>query len=314
MTTVKKATAKKATSTNLITVKNAYIVFHIDGGIGKNIAGTAVAAAIKKNYPEHKLIIVTSWIEPWYNNTNVYRVFHTSQTVYFYQDYIIGKETKVFMLDPYRTSAFIHKQKSLIEIWCDLFNIEYDGEQPQLYFNAREHEFVRNQIIQNRPVFILQTNGGTLNNPNGISWARDLPLSIAQEVVNHFAQNHLVLHIKQENQPALNNTTSFTPSLREAMLTIAYSQKRLFIDSFAQHAAAALGKPSVVTWVSNLPKVFGYNLHTNVVTDKEYDYDTLRFSYVDDFDITGSIIQCPYKDMNELFDAKHLISEISKQK
>lgn len=313
MTTSKQTTAKKTTKI-LTSIKNAYIVFHIDGGIGKNIAASAVAAAIKKSYPDHKLIIVTAWIEPWFNNPNVYRVFHTSQTVYFYQDYIAGKETKVFMLDPYRTNSFVHKEKSLIEIWCDLFNIEYDGEQPELFFNAREHEFVRNQIIQNRPVFILQTNGGMMNNPNGISWSRDLPLPIAQEVVNHFAQNHLVLHLKQDGQPPLANTTAFTPSLREAMLTIFYSQKRLFIDSFAQHAAAAMNKPSVVTWITNMPNVFGYNLHTNIVTEKEYDFDTLRFSYLENFDITGTILQCPFKDMNELFDAKHLISEISKQK
>jgi len=35
-----------------------YAIFHIDGGIGKHIAATAVARCIKNNHPDRELIVV----------------------------------------------------------------------------------------------------------------------------------------------------------------------------------------------------------------------------------------------------------------
>ena len=37
-----------------------YCVFVTQGGMGKQIASTAVAEAIKKNHPDRKLIVVSS--------------------------------------------------------------------------------------------------------------------------------------------------------------------------------------------------------------------------------------------------------------
>ena len=34
-----------------------YVIFHIDGGCGKNIVATSVVKSIKATYPEHKLIV-----------------------------------------------------------------------------------------------------------------------------------------------------------------------------------------------------------------------------------------------------------------
>ena len=44
-----------------------YLIWAQDenGGIGKNVAATAVAQAIKDNFPEHRLVVVTGWPEIW---------------------------------------------------------------------------------------------------------------------------------------------------------------------------------------------------------------------------------------------------------
>jgi hypothetical protein len=39
------------------------IIFQIDGGIGKSIAGTAVCKAIKAQYPKDKLYVITGYPE-----------------------------------------------------------------------------------------------------------------------------------------------------------------------------------------------------------------------------------------------------------
>ena len=45
------------------------IIFTITGGIGKCIAGTAVAEAIKKQYPDSKLIVISP-------HPNIFKIIH----------------------------------------------------------------------------------------------------------------------------------------------------------------------------------------------------------------------------------------------
>ena len=39
--------------------KEKYFIWHIQGGMGKNIAGTSLVKSIKEKYPDRKLIMVT---------------------------------------------------------------------------------------------------------------------------------------------------------------------------------------------------------------------------------------------------------------
>ena len=40
-----------------------YVVLHVEGGLGKNIAATALTSQIKKKYSDRKLIVVAAWPE-----------------------------------------------------------------------------------------------------------------------------------------------------------------------------------------------------------------------------------------------------------
>ena len=51
-------------------------VFHIEGGIGKHIAATAVIECYKKNYPDTNIIVVCAWPEVFLNNPFIYRHYH----------------------------------------------------------------------------------------------------------------------------------------------------------------------------------------------------------------------------------------------
>ena len=73
-----------------------YIVFHIEGGIGKNIMATAVVKAIKKQHPDREIIIVSPHSGLWLNNPDIYRIYLMGQTPYFYEDFIKDKDTLVF--------------------------------------------------------------------------------------------------------------------------------------------------------------------------------------------------------------------------
>ena len=287
-----------------------YIVFHIEGGIGKNIMATAVAKAIKNKYSDKKIIIVTAWEEVWLNNPIIERVYKFGALNYFYEDIIKDKDSIIFMHDPYHTTNHIYGREHIIKTWCELFNIEYNNEKIELYFTPREIDYVKNQVLKgiNKPIFIIQPNGGMQDLP--YSWARDIPNSIAQEIVNNYANNYHILQIKRENQILLNNTNPLTLPLREAFITLMFSEKRLFIDSFGQHAAAALGLPSTVAWIINKPEVFGYDIHTNIVSNIAEKYKTTKYSYLQPYNITGAINEYPY-DTRELFDKNIILDALA---
>ena len=40
-----------------------YLVFHVEGGLGKNVASTAVVTHLKKKYNDRKIIVVCSYPE-----------------------------------------------------------------------------------------------------------------------------------------------------------------------------------------------------------------------------------------------------------
>lgn len=93
------------------------------------------------------------------------------------------------------------------------------------------------------------------------------------------------------------------------MCLIAYSKRRLFIDSFPQHAAAALSLPSVVTWVSNSPDMFGYSLHKNIVAKAPTAFRHYPDSYLEKIDITGNFTQDPY-DSDPPFSSEEILKAL----
>jgi hypothetical protein len=94
----------------------------------------------------------------------------------------------------------------------------------------------------------------------------------------------------------------------ELFSLLLFSQKRLLIDSCLQHAAAALGLPSTVLWVGTSPKVFGYNLHTNVVATLPKTVK-LPDSYLFDYNFNGTVHECPLFDSN-IFDINEIIQTL----
>ncbi|NBP58132.1 hypothetical protein EBU71_16670 [bacterium] len=78
-----------------------YSIFHLQGGIGKHVAATAVAKAIKNNFPDRKLIVVCAYPDIFINLSFVDRVFLLGGTQYFYQEYIQDKDSIIFHHEPY---------------------------------------------------------------------------------------------------------------------------------------------------------------------------------------------------------------------
>jgi len=297
-----------------INPNDKFVIFHSEGGHGKQVSATAVCRAIKKAYPEYKLIVVTAWDGPFFYNPDVWRFYTFGQMQYFYDDYI-NENTKIFRQEVYHTEDHILQRKHLTQSWCDMYNIPYDGYKPKIYINPRELEIARDKIKPDgKPIMLLQTHGGSPNTQySKKSWFRDMPIEIAQELVNYYSKSYRILHIKSPEQPVLQGVEALTLPFRELYAVFPLSSKRLFIDSFAQHVAAALNLQSTVVWIGNKPEVFGYPEHINITPNAEYVRELNKFSYLDKFTIDGQIQAFPYDTVN-VFDINKIIEAVNKQK
>jgi hypothetical protein len=289
-----------------------YSIFHIEGGIGKNILATAVIDSLKKTDPERKIILVSAWPQVWFNNSNIEQIFPMGQVANFYKNFIKDQDVKIFRVDPYHTEDYILNKKHLIEVWCDLVGAKYNGESPKLYFSPLELEGIRTKMLLGvtKPIFLLHTNGGG-SGPKSrpYSWYRDIPVQNAIEVVNYFKNDYHIYQLGYQGQSLIPGCNKLTLETREILAAPLFSKKRLLIDSFSQHASVALGVQSVVCWVGNKPEILGYDSHINIKPVAKPVFDTYHSSYLDDFDIGGNPVQFPY-DKLKVFDSNDIINKL----
>lgn len=289
-----------------------YSIFHIEGGLGKHVAATAVAECIKNNHSDRQLIVVCAYPELFISLPFVDRVYRHGVTPYFYQDYIEDKDTLIFKHEPYFTNDHIHKRLPLVKSWCKLYDLTYNEEQPSLQFNARQYQIALNKWSRSKPILLLQTNGGALDGqPYPYSWARDMPYPLAKEVAEHFSKDYHVIQVTRNQETAIDGVEVVNNQMPNMELfgLLLVSQKQLLIDSSLQHAAAALNKPSTVLWVGTSPKIFGYDIHKNIEATLPEDVK-LPDSYLFDYNFQGAAHECPLTDLN-IFDTEEIINSLS---
>lgn len=297
-----------------------YSIFHLQGGIGKHVAATAVAKAIKNNHPDRRLIVVCAYPDIFTNLDFVDRVYQLGSTSYFYQNYVQDKDSLLFYHEPYYTTDHIHKRKPLIQNWCKLYGLEYNGEQPTVKFNKIQYDLSKKFWVKgSKPIMVIHTNGGLMSvDAKPYAWTRDMPETTAQALVDHYKKDYTIYQVTKMNSPKLKGanhifaTQQQSLSMMEFFSILLHSDKRILIDSSLQHVAAALKKPSTVLWNGTSPKVFGYDIHTNITTSIPYNFK-LPGSYLFDFDFNGNEVEYPFTEEQELFNVEDIIASVDKQ-
>lgn len=295
-------------------MSNKYSVFHISGGIGKHVASTAVAKAIKNNHPDRKLIVVCYYPEIFLGLNFVDRVYHGNFIPYFYQDYVLGKDSLIFKGEPYDTTNHVHKKKHLIESWCEMFGIKWNGEKPELKFNMAHHSALENVFNPQKPVMLIQTSGGLYQGENlsHYKWSRDMPPKLARKIAYTFMNEYEVVQVKQKNGYAIQGVHQFDKELptMQFLNILSRTAKRVLIDSSLQHASASMGLKSNVLWIGTDPKVFGYEIHNNIVANQLDSTYKLPDSFLFNYSFDGAPHECPYMDESDMFDFDEVVNSI----
>ena len=291
--------------------KEEFIVFHINGTPTKDLLGTAVVKSVQEKYPKKKIIVTTNFPDIWLHNPNIFRVYRIGATPYFYDDYIKERETIVFGHDPYLTTDFIHKNKHIIEIWCDLLKVNYKNNLPELYLTQRESEVAWRLTRTEKPVLFMQPHemfGPLSNLPS--SWVSGPPTSIFQKVASKATEmGYSVVQSVGANQEQIQGVPVINLNLRMTLAALEFTDKRLVINSFAHHAATALGKPSVVTWMTNTPETGGYEVNKNILPKLDDDLKYALEQYSPTFDVRGGVATQNI-DTESTFDVNKIIETL----
>ena len=280
------------------------ILLGIEGGIGKNITATgAVKIAAELG---HKVDIITAWPNIWQGNPYVNKIWDWSRSEYLFEN--IKTYDKIVFDDPYRQSKFLLGETNLTGTWNYMLNEIVEPVKPEVYLTMAEDMYVKT-LLQDlkKPIMVIQTNGGT---EEGYAWTRDIPLEEAVEILNPFAEEYDIIHLRSNNQLEINGTMHIANlDIRQALVVLQMSTKRLLIDSIYQHAAAAFELESVVLWVMTEPEKFGHELHTNIKCNEPELRNTDRLEMLFR-GLDSGLDKCPFSPGQKIFDTGLIIDKL----
>ena len=198
----------------------------------------------------------------------------------------------------------------LLKTWCEMYGLEYNNEQTELFISKGEKEYFSPFYNLDKPILAIQPNGGAIGQPLKYSWSRDIPAVIVNEIVDYFKGDYAILHIRRDDQIAYKNTMSALDNWRSIAIMLSLSKKRLLIDSSSMHIATALNLASVVTWVGTSPKVFGYDIHQNIIANEPTKELNLEHNYFSKNLLFEDISTFPYDNFKAVFDTDSIIKAL----
>jgi hypothetical protein len=310
-------------------VKN--IIFIVEGGLGKEIASTAVIQAIKTKYPQKNIIVVAGFTDIFLYNPNVKKVFNFGNPLYFYDDYI-NDEAYVIRQEPYLEYEYISKKSHLIDVWCKQIGVEPTTLTPDIYFLENEIDAAKmyvDNVTENgkKELILLQWIGGKvpkdktpaeLKGSLAAMYRRSLPQDTAQKLVNKLVETnkYVVGNVAHENFPDIKNTNRIHFPIRSVIALLKHVKTFIGIDSFLQHAAASseINKQGVVCWGGTSPICLGYDTHVNLTKSVcNNPFCHRPNSYLFDMQSHGAMWDCTYGDRcMKAFTADEIFQECMK--
>lgn len=281
------------------------VVVQMEGGLGKQVALTALISYFKENYEQ--LIVLSSYPDVFINNPNVYRAISYT-TPYAYEEYFKTADDIVYPCG-YRDTNFRKRRIHLIEAACNSINISYNKEmKPELYSNLSEETQINEIKEKLGNYIIIQANGA----PNVM--ARDYDINKMAEVVKNIKELYPDLSIINYSLPG---ATEIAGTIKMNFPTpiwfalVRECETFIVVDSSLQHMSAAYDKKGVVLWGSTNPTCFGWSHNINLTGKCLYaDTHCTRPYFVPsvDFKGNGEIWVCPTKNCmkiksEEIFEA-----------
>ena len=302
------------------------IIFQVHGGLGANIMKTAVLKQLREENKDAIIHVKASYPDVFKNLDFIDDYFSGPPQQIIHGAYKNYKDFE-FMgeNEPYLDFEYRKKKAHFIDAACRRNGLKKPKSKVGIInLTQKEKKDVKKileQIMQQMPnakgkkIVALQWTGGvptfsqdSANDIGRVTQARNYPKESAQKIVDALVKNdYAVLQVSLPKEETLNNVLRLYNDQNSAPLPIRYLFAVLNecfgfigIDSFGQHAWAALGKQNgVVMWGGTSPVQLGYDSMLNLVPTNN-PCDDLHcgrpFSFVGDFLGNGEPWSCPFNE------------------
>jgi ADP-heptose:LPS heptosyltransferase len=307
-----------------------FVVFTDGGGLGKTILSTAVVASISAHYPKSKIIVLTGHPDVYDGNPKVYRVFDPNAVQYFYSDYIKDKDFVFLQSEPYTHWKYLRQEMHLIEAWCDQIGVPCVTKKPEIFVKQSDkrsiEQYMKIQGIDKDALVLIQWCGGIVPKEdnavlgtqlNEAMHKRSIPKHIAQEIADALKhQGRQVVSLQHQHQEPLDGVATIFDRFGLIAALIDSCKTFVGIDSFMQHAAAALGKSGTVLWGATNSDVLGYEMHSNLTRGAVCAEPKCHRpnSFLLDKTGSGQSWSCPYSEPCLDFVAKDVVEDVLQTK
>ena len=259
---------------------NTYI---IEGGIGKQVAFTAIIDALVKKDKE-KIQIHSPYVDIFGGNSNV--KFALDANTIIHKDKRILESQNICYCEPYKTN-YLKGELHIIQSYCKLFGVKYEEKMRPKMFTDHYKKPVQ-KIIGDDDFIVIQFSGGQApagfnpNNPyNSNDPTRNYHPFLVQKVINLIKEKYedlKIINFSLPNEPNYEHTIK--PELMpfaqwHEMLKLPNCKGFISVDSCLNHFARSAGRKGVVIWGGTRWIQLGYKQNKNINKwwDKWDDWD-----------------------------------------
>lgn len=327
---------EKSSAMEKVDLDFKYVVMIVQGGVGKNIAATAMVPKIKEKYPGTKIVCIVSHPDIWLYNHDIHRIYNFDNPLNVYDDYF--EDSMILSGEPYLTYTYTKGKGHLMEGFAELWNLDSKELKPSVYFLKREIEASKQFLRKIKAIdggenkaVMFQWFGGHMAPAElcncqkndydvrfNVGRIRGYKTGLRKETAQTIADKlkelgFIVLTVEGPNFPKLDGHVSISSPLRAVISMLPQVRSFIGVDSFLQHASAIRNKKGLVLWGGTSPACLGYNHNTNYYLEPKCPTPFCHRPNSFFFDnLDGYVWNCVYDEACMDFDPDMVVSKFTK--
>ena len=246
--------------------------YMIEGGIGKQVAFTAIIDALAKK-DKGKIQIHSPYVDIFGGNTNV-KLALDANTIHTSDKRILNSQN-ICHCEPYK-SNYLKGELHIIQSYCKLFGVRYEENmRPKMFTDhyknhakkvAGDNDFIVIQFSGGQSPVVYNSNSNYMSNDP----TRNYHPFLVQKVINLIKEKYedlKIINFSLPNEP--NYEQTIRPELMpfaqwHEMLKLSNCKGFISVDSCLNHFARSAGRKGVVIWGGTRWIQLGYKQNKNI--------------------------------------------------
>lgn len=242
-------------------------VLFVNGGLGKQLCASRAVLQLHQQTGE-KLGLISGWVDAWRNHPGIDKACHPSDPVEARHLYA---KADVLMPEPYSSSPYRFDKEHLVVSFCKLLGVDPPlsvlpylpiVEEEKDWAAARVAEYIEQSGEKGQPVAFMPF-GTSAHGPGLVrSFSMDSARLVVQILRN---RGYVVFQFRGQSDYKIPGTITPDLDVKYSLQLVSAFKHVVSIDTWLQHASAALDIPALVFWGATDSEQLGYSLHKNVI-------------------------------------------------